>query len=147
VTARRIWALFKVYDIVMQNHASIEHERLRSYVLTRFFLLYLLAEALSQADEQGRELVRDPASFLEAPRGLERLRVAIGRLLSDLLVDLNAEVKEREESGNAFDYKRELKSPSAVRSLALNLLSSYAKLVKRGRTSSFGRDWEETGSE
>lgn len=67
--------------------------------------------------------------------------------LSDLIIDLNAEIEERETQGTPFDYKRELKSPSAVRGLASDILPMYEKTLKRGRVSSFSEEWHKTADQ
>ncbi len=141
VDAERIWAQYNLYRDVVDSLSLLEHERFARYTLTKYFLLYLVAEALA-TDGVGQKFLRSPTPFLRATDGLERLNAAIKRLLADFIVDLNAEIREREESGNPLDYKRELKSPTAVRALSKNVISSYAKLVGRGRSPSFSQDWE-----
>lgn len=140
VNAERILALHNVYEVVSDELGELQNELLANYTLTKFFLLFLLREALD-TDSLGREFVQNPASFLGAPNGRERLRGCIKEILRDLIVDLNAEVQEREESGNGFDFKRDLKSPSAVANLARDIQSSYLKIVRRKRVSSFSDLW------
>ena len=41
--------------------------------------------------------------------GREKLRAAIMPVLGDLVIDFNAELRERAEAGNPFDYKRQFK--------------------------------------
>jgi hypothetical protein len=69
----------------------------------------------------------------------------VRQIADDLIVDLNAELAEREETGNPFDHKRELKSANAVRALRNNVLPSYQKAVNRKRASSFTDEWEAAG--
>ena len=119
---------------------------MRKYTLTKYFLLDLLAEALS-TDETGKRFIGRPGSLLGDPISQDtrsRIRIALGNVLKDLVVDLNYEIDEREDEGH-FDYKRVLKSPSEVRSLRRAVLSSYEKVVQRGRASSFGQALTEVG--
>ncbi len=139
VTAQRIWGLYNIYEVVVEKLPKINNKRFASYALTKFFLVRLVAEALS-TDPAGREFQRDPKAFIETPVKQERLRRAVARLLDDLIVDLNAELDERDNAGEPLDYKRELKSPTGVRDLAKSIIASYAKLVGRGRSPSFGAD-------
>ena len=64
------------------------------------------------------------------------------RITKDIIIDLNAEVRERAEAGTPFDYKRELKSPNPVRELARSIVPQYQKAVSRGRACSFGQEWK-----
>ena len=54
-----------------------------------------------------------------------------------MIVDLNYEV---EAVGESFDYKRELKSPEAVKEWRLKLLRTYEKDFLRGKASGFGAE-------
>jgi hypothetical protein len=74
--------------------------------------------------------------------GLEELGNIARKIMSDLVVDLNAELDERESAGNPFDYKRELKSPTAVRALAKQIIPSYEKAIRRNRATSFSGELE-----
>ena len=114
------------------------------YTLTKYFLLHLLCEAL-RTDQVGRQLIANPRELLGDPiekKKREYLKEALRQILQDLVIDLNYEIQERSEK-EYFDYKRVLKSPTEIRSLTREALSSYEKLVQRGRVSSFGDMWAE----
>ncbi len=66
----------------------------------------------------------------------------VRQVADDLIVDLNAELAEREENKEPFDHKRELKSPNAVRALRGDVLPSYQKAISRNRASSFNEEWD-----
>ena len=68
--------------------------------------------------------------------------MCMSRLLNDLIIDLNAELEQREASNNPIDYKRELKSPTAVRALERMVIPPYQMAVSRGRASSFNDEWQ-----
>jgi hypothetical protein len=67
----------------------------------------------------------------------------MGEVVDDIVVDLNAEVKEL---GDNFDYKNVLKSPAQVKALAEKIIGTYTKLVTRGRIDSFSIDWNKNVS-
>jgi hypothetical protein len=69
----------------------------------------------------------------------------VGQISDDLIVDLNAELADREEAGSPFDHKRELKSANAVRALRGEVQPSYQKAVSRQRASPFSEEWEAGG--
>lgn len=78
-------------------------------------------------------------------RGFDAIVKIVHQISDDLIVDLNAELAERAESGNPFDHKRELKSANAVRALRGEVLTSYQKALSRNRASSFTEEWEAVG--
>ena len=140
VNAFRILAFQTVCDVVVDCCQSIENKLLAEYGLTRYFLLFLLREAL-EGDEMGKEFCKNPEALFKEPDGERRLTQAIKRVASDLIVDLNAEVKERKERGAMFDFKSDFKSPNAVRDLAKAIVPMFQKAVSRGRATSFEEEW------
>ncbi len=141
VTAPRILAVVDLETAIEQCLDQVENKMLASYRLCRYFLLYLVRQAL-ELDEEGRAFCSKPDDFLTQPNSRERLRACACRIIQDIVIDLNAEVREREEGGNPFDYKRELKSPNPVRELARSIVPQYQKAVSRGRACSFGEEWK-----
>jgi hypothetical protein len=140
VTANRIVAVADLQTAIQQCMSDIENRMLASYRLCRYFLLYLLRSAL-ELDADGSAFCADPGSFISQANGRERLRVCTNRMVKDLIIDLNAEVRERAEAGTPFDYKRELKSPNPVRELSRSIIPQYQKAVSRSRACSFGAEW------
>ena len=138
VNAKRI-AILYVFDLAIDDCLSnIDDKLLASYSLTRFFLLFLLKKAIG-VDEGGQTILERPSlNFGDAE--FSTIREAALSVLSDLTVDLNAEVAEREENRIPFDYKRELKSSTAVRSVAKEIISNYTKSIKRNRINSFSKE-------
>jgi hypothetical protein len=65
-------------------------------------------------------------------------------VIDDIVIELNAEVQEREQADGIFDFKRELKSPKAVRALSARVIAAYARLVARARVPSFGTEWDQS---
>jgi hypothetical protein len=139
VTASRIVALIAVRDAVVSGLTRLDSQLAARYSVTPYFMMYLVKSALA-LDPVGAEFCKDPGSFLKE-KGFSSIQTAIGQIVDDLVVDLNAELAEREESGNPFDHKRELKSPTAVRALRQSVLPSYQKAVQRKRASSFSEEW------
>ena len=141
MNADRIAALYEVYKVVFENISQIQHQPLAQYTLTKFFLLYLIRRAL-ETDPIGRAFCQDTSDSIGASEGSERLAHCVKNIVSELIIDLNAEVDTRDEAGTPFDYKRELKNQKDVRTLARTLIPQYERLVSRGRVPSFGEDWE-----
>jgi hypothetical protein len=119
---------------------NIENQMLGSYRLTRYFMLYLVRLAL-ELDQCGKRFIEDPAQYLQESDGRRKIKAAIRPVISDLVIDLNAEVRERADSDNPLDFKRELKSLNSVRELSRSIVGNYQKSVARGRADSFGEEW------
>lgn len=143
VNAHRIYTERVIYDAVLGSLHGIDNELLGKYRLTRYFMLFVLRQVLDQ-DELGQKLVRDPEPFVATEDDEAKLARCIQTIMDDLIIDLNAELKEREELDEAFDYKREFKSPNPVRQLATNIISPYQKAVARSRATSFSEEWLST---
>lgn len=142
VTARRIAAINEANSAVSERLTALDDKLLASYRLTRYFLLYLVREAL-ELDGVGRAFCRDPSEFVADSAGRARLSGCLRNVVEDVIIDVNAVVKERADANNPIDHKRELKSPNAVRELQRNIIPVYQKAIARGRVNSFGTDWEE----
>lgn len=147
VTADRILAVVDLHSSVVRCIDDIENGVLASYRLTQYFVLYLLRQAL-ELDKDGKEFCADPSKFLGDTKGRSRLKVCSDRIVKDLIIDLNAEVRDREQTGEKFDFKREFKSPNAIREISRSIIPQYQKAVSIGRACSFGMEWKKslTGS-
>ena len=142
VTAQRIVGLIAVREAVQASLLNLDNQLAAFYSVTPYFVMYLVRHAL-QLDPLGKKFCQDPGRFVQE-KGFDGVVEAVGQISDDLIVDLNAELAEREEAGNTFDHKRELKSANAVRALRGEVLPSYQKAVSRKRASSFTEEWGET---
>lgn len=145
VNAERVLALRSAYRAVVASMGKISEEMIAGYRLSRYFVLYLLRKVL-EMDKLGIEFCTEPGAFYKVRNGGVRLEGCLGVILKDLMVDLNAELKERADKGKPFDYKRELKSPNAVRTFSMGILPMYEKALQRGRVDSFAKEWRNSRS-
>ena len=125
VTASRIAVLHVLHCAVAAKLASLKNQLAASYSLTQYFLLYLLRQAL-EVDAEGARFIQRPDEVFDR-LGAKKLQEIMENIISDLIVDLNAEIDDRTAANNAFDHKRELKSPTAVRALAEGDLAKLRK--------------------
>lgn len=140
VTAQRIVGLIAVRDAVLESLGQLDNQLAAHYSVTPYFVMYLVKQAL-QLDSLGKQFCNDPGTFVQQ-RGFDAVVKTVRQIANDLIVDLNAELSEREEAGNPFDHKRELKSANAVRSLRGDILPSYQKpsaVIARRRSPRSGR--------
>ena len=140
VTAERIYARYLAYQCVLTAIDKISDGLVKSYRLTGYVVLFLLRQALEQ-DAKGRVFVTDPSALLKEKDGAQRLQRALGQILDDLIVDVNAEIKDRTEADKPLDHKREFKGATSVREFAKNILPIYQKAIQRGRASSFEKEF------
>lgn len=140
VTAGRIVGLTAVRDAVVDSLKSLDSQLVARYSVTPYFLMYLVKQAL-MLDTLGKRFCQDPGSFV-ADQGFDAVVSVVKRISDDLVIDLNAELEEREESGKPFDHKRELKSLTAVRALRNSIIPAYEKALRRKRATSFTDEWQ-----
>ena len=143
VTATRILALVDLFHVLETLTSKIEEPRLAGLTLTKFLLLYLFRQALD-ADGLGHSLIQNPADFIADDASRARLKRAAIEIGEDLIVDLNAEVTDRQAIQGPLDFKRLLKTEKDVRSVSKDIMTSYLKAVRRNRSPSFGELWGTT---
>lgn len=138
VTGGRIVVLFDLYKAIEQYLVKIEPPLFGGYQITKFFLLYLLSEVLSE-DEVGKAFCKKPENFSKNPNEKANLLKCIHIIMGDIVIDLNAEFKEA--GGENFDFKGTFKAPNLLRSLANKVITSHKKLIARDRVDSFSKLW------
>jgi hypothetical protein len=137
VTGERMVMLHCTLECIDQKLGKLDNKLFANYAMTRYFLLYLVSRVL-QRDPLGRLIYKSASEVFKNKDGLNAFRSAISNLLSDIFVDLNAEVNSL---GEEFDYKNALKSVTQARKLGDDVLAAYWKLVDRGRIGSFESDY------
>jgi hypothetical protein len=143
VSGGRIVVLFNLYKEIEKDLPEIEPSLFGGYQITKFFLLYLLSEVLSD-DEIGTAFHRKPEEFYQDSTQKENLIKCIHIILSDLIIDLNGEFKEA--GGENFDFKATFKAPNLLRSLTNKVIASHKKLIARERVESFSQLWSKLKS-
>lgn len=138
VTGGRIVVLFDLYKEIEKDLEKIEPALFSGYQITKFFLLYLLSEVLSE-DEVGKAFCKQPESFYQNYNQKTNLWICIHTILGDLIIDLNAEFQD--EGGENFDFKATFKAPKLLSNLAKRVIASHKKLIARQRTESFTQLW------
>jgi hypothetical protein len=138
--ARRIAVLHAMSTAVGKALDELSDRLVATYNLTPYFMLYLLKDVL-RSDEIGSTFIGDPREALEA-LGIDGIAAMVKPVVDDLVVDFDAEISDRsEEAEVGLDYKRELKSPTAVKRLRSSIIPSYAKALRRGRATSFAEEY------
>lgn len=136
VTGGRIVTLFKLYTEIIKDIEQIEPQLFQGYQITKFMLLHLVSEVLSQ-EELGQQFCKKPESFCQTLEEEQHFAKSIHTMVEDLIVDLNGEFKDR--GGENFDFKKVYKSPKLLKELTNVVLKAYRKLINRGRVESFSQ--------
>ncbi len=140
VNGDRIVALFKLYKEIEKDVNQIKPELFSKYQITKFLLLYILAEYLLD-DEIGKKFCTKPELFYQNEDSENKLLKCIHTIIGDIIIDLNAEFDEK--GGEKFDLKTTLKSSNLLKNLKNELINSYRKLVHRRRVESFSQLWKD----
>jgi hypothetical protein len=144
VSGGRIVVLFDLYKEIEKDLPRIEPSLFGGYQITKFFLLYLLSEVLSD-DQVGKAFYKKPEDFYKDTAQKENLLKCIHIILGDLIIDLNGEFKEA--GGENFDFKATFKAPNSLRSLTNKVIASHKKLIARERAESFSQLWDKLESQ
>jgi AIPR protein len=145
VNGDRVVTLYRIYETVMSKLPLIENQLFARYRLTRFFLLYLLRQAL-EADEAGRKFCANPSLFTSTKKDQARLMATIDKMAQAIARIISGEARRRDaDVETPFDFKRELKSPKAVRTLENAVITTYKILADNDAAITFGEGWKAAG--
>jgi len=142
ITGDRIVAVHEIYQAAIEQLKAMDNSLFGAYGLTRFLILYLVREAL-MTDETGNELLQSPSAFITQAKGRSRLRYSVGKLAKTLARLLDKEITRRGAT-EPFDFKRELKSQTAVRELSGTVIAHYKITLDSGYASTFSEIWKES---
>ena len=109
------------------------------YVLTKFFLLYILRLIIDN-DPTASKVLTDPQDYVATHELRARLSNCIDKLLAEVITDLNAEI---DQLGDDFDYRDKLRDEKWCKALAHEIAATHKKLVDRGRLDSFQATYEQ----
>jgi hypothetical protein len=121
--------------------AHCKDERVRSYGLTSFIVLYLVGELLRSVQD-GDAILDDPSRFLKTAKPdktreeLEgKLLHEVGILASYVVTELNYYIEDH--GGESFDYKSVFKSEKGVKLIRSEVLKAYEKDLFRDKVDAF----------
>jgi hypothetical protein len=138
VTSDRIVLCHVILEAVESESGKLENKLFAKYILTKYFLIYCIRVILD-GDELKAELHSRPESFVRKKVNRDKFRNCILQIVSDLIVDLNLEIKDL---GDDFDYRDKLRDSAWVKEQSAKLVGTHKKLVRRGSFLSFKDSWE-----
>jgi hypothetical protein len=139
VDADRVVAILDLCHEVTRRAAKMENQLFGVYGLTRFAVLFMMKKVL-EADPIGHQFCDNPTTFISSGELRKRFKSAVAPVIDNVVSILDKEITRR-NSAQPFDYKRELKSPTAVRELESAVTSMYQVVLSNGYADSFGSWW------
>ena len=139
VTSHRIVFLFLLNECVQMCMPKIENTLFQKYVLTKYFIIYLVG-CILEGEPVGKVLIENPEPFIKGSNSkiLEKILIT---MIEDIIIDLNSEILEL---GVDFDYRGKLRDKEWVTHKGKEIVSSYLKQVSRQRIPSFSVEWEKS---
>lgn len=138
VSATRIVLCHVMMEVIDEFSEKLENKLFSKYALTKRAILYII-RSIIEKDEIGREVLTKPHMFVREEQKRNYFRECIKKIVSDIIVDINAEVREY---GENFDYRGKLRDSKWVKELSNNVVNNFLKLVERKRIPSFKEEWE-----
>lgn len=141
ITSHRIVALHILMVAISKRVPDIKNQLVAKYGLTRYFILFVTRQILED-DEQGNHFIKSPQDFIKDLGDRKKFLSCIGHIIDDIVIDINA---QSEEWGDDFDYRGKLRDDKWEKNLATEIVSTYKKMLKRGKVESFGENWLSEG--
>lgn len=139
VTADRIAMLCVIDDAIKGQLSGFKSEVLAGYRLTRYMLMYMLKEMLSE-DKIFLEITHNPAKYMRDEKLAKKFSKIVSDRIAGIVVDINMEKKFSEQEAN-FDYRRKLKDAIWVKSMTKVVQKDYQKNVLKKTQETFEDEW------
>lgn len=133
VTADRIVLCHVLALCIGAHKTEITNQLFARYVLTTFFLMYVL-RLIIESDNSAADILSEPQKYVRDVGARKALEGATAELLSEVITDLNAEIDQLEAD---FDYRGRLRDEKWCSKLAHEIAATHKKLVDRGRLDTF----------
>jgi len=141
VTGNRITTVYRIYRIIVPKLSMLSNQLFGGYKLTHFLVMYLMREAL-ETDHLGKQFCANPEKFTSTKSDLAKVLLCIENIAQTVIRALDNEVKRKDADLNSpFDFKRDLKSPTRVRLIETNVITTYQVLIDNQAAVPFTRQW------
>ncbi|MFV1921305.1 MAG: AIPR family protein [Methylotenera sp.] len=137
VTAHRIILCHEIFTSIKDRVQTLKNQLVGKYVLTQFFMLYVVRRVL-ESDEFGMQILKFPEKFIDN-ENIDKFRIFIGRLINELMIDLNLETQEL---GQDFDYRGKLREKEFLVGIANILTGSFLKDIVRQKAQPLKNQWD-----
>ena len=140
VTAHRIVLLEEISSCLILHLASLKNDLIGKYVLTRYLMLLVIRKIL-ELDEAGKDILANPAKYVQASNDRAQFRKMMDSVVSGLIIDLDIETQELADD---FDYRGKLRDKDYVSKLVSSLVATHRKDVMRKKALSIGDAWQQS---
>lgn len=137
VTADRVIMLQQVIEAIREARGSIQNTLVAKYILTQYLILYLVRVVLEN-DPLFKELITKPARFVRTDSDRAHFKQCVRRIVDDIIIHLNAELKGY---GDSFDYRDKLRDEDWVRDIEKKITGIYLTILSRHLIPSFSEEW------
>lgn len=138
VTADRIVLLKVIADCVKGSMNAITNPLAAKYVVTQYFLMYVV-RLIVEKDPIAVDMLVRPAMFVRAPKDRIQFQTCMATVTDDLVTDLNIAI---EDAGKDFDYRDKFRDMKWVKDRATEFLGTRQKLVRRKTIQSLKEAWD-----
>ncbi len=143
VHADRLVALWDIDQIILANRSKMDDRPFAFYSLSRFLFHYLLRQALELDKGDGLKFCQRPSDYVGEVKGRDRLKRSIEPIVVALMNIVDADLKRRrQEEGDDFDYKKDLKSPTRIADIRSKVIPHYQMGIASKFTRSFTEEWK-----
>ncbi len=140
ITAANVYLGWLIWDEIQGRLGEIDKQLIAGYALTSFVLVFLVGHIMRET-EIGRAILDSPEEYI--PDNEDSIRSAVGRLISDILVDFNGYIREQESDTGYFDYKTQFKSRTGIREITEDVLRGHQRAVRRDPNIAFHLEEED----
>ncbi len=126
ITPEKIYFAYLISLSACSAIQGIEDPAVRTYQLSRFILMGIVADILA-GDTTGSKLLGEPENFLPSQR--KTVEAALERFTRLLIPDFNYYIKEKQSGGGYFDYKNTFKNGEEYGAMLADIRKSYQKSI------------------
>jgi hypothetical protein len=138
-TAHRVVMLRLIMDGIELACSNLENQLCAKYVLTKYFMLYVIRLIIDD-DPMKDELLSRPEAFVHLPKNRSAFLECMRKIADEIVVDLNYEIARY---GIDFDYRDKMRDEEWVKTLANGLRGTRLKLVQQKRMQPIQALWKE----
>lgn len=133
VNAHRIVLCHMLAESIKAKQNNINNKLFAKYVLTLFFILYVL-RLIFDDEDLSISILEKPESYVHKENDRDAFKYTIDQILDEIITDLNAEIDKLDDD---FDYRSKLRDEEWCNKLAHEIAATHKKLVDRNRLDSF----------
>lgn len=137
VTAHRIVLCHLIDECIVKALPQLAHQPFAKYVITRYFIVYVIGEMLD-TDELAHEIRTAPENFVRTPTVRQHFAECISRMVTDVIYDLNDELKDVSAD---FDFRDKLRDEKWVKEKSMSAVVVYRKMINHKKINTFKQEW------